>query len=82
LLLKSLEHLALRLAVAEMTMNRKLAVGLGAAGLGGLGGLLAGMDWLEVLCAAALAAALAGVVFFLVRRRRAKASGPYCEVKE
>lgn len=79
-------------------MNRKLAVGLGlaclaccapllipllgAAGLGGLGGLLAGMDWLEVLCAATLAAALAGVVFFLVRRRRAKASDPYCEVKE
>ncbi len=79
-------------------MNRKLAVGLGiaclaccapllvpllgAAGLGGLGGRLAGLDWLEVLCAATLTAALVGVVIFLVRRRRAKASGPYCDVKE
>jgi hypothetical protein len=79
-------------------MNRKLMVGLGiacvaccaplivpllgAAGLGGLSGRLAGLDWLEVLCAAVVAAALAGVVIFVVRRRRAKASGPFCDVKE
>ncbi|MBL8550966.1 MAG: hypothetical protein JNJ73_13350 [Hyphomonadaceae bacterium] len=79
-------------------MNRKLAVGLGlacvaccaplivpllgAASLSGLGGRLAGLDWLEVLCAAVLAAALAGIIVLVVRQRRARANGPYCDVKE
>jgi|GEM_PF-2880018 len=79
-------------------MNRKLAVALGIAclvccapllipllgmaGLAGVGGRLAGLGWPEVVCLAILAAALAGAVIFLVRRRRAKASEPYCDVKE
>lgn len=54
---------------------------LGAGGVAGAAGWLAGLDWAEIACLGLVAVAAAGLLALLMRRRR-KAEGPFCDVKE
>jgi hypothetical protein len=53
---------------------------LGVAGLAGLGGWATGLSWAEIACVALIAGAVAGAAIFM--RRRRKANGPACDVRE
>lgn len=54
---------------------------LGAGGIAGAGGWLAGLGWSEIACVAVIAAAVAAGLVLVIRRRR-KAQAPYCDVRE
>lgn len=51
---------------------------MGAAGLTGLGGWAAGLNWTEIACLALFAGAIAAAALFVTRRR--KSHGPACDV--
>lgn len=53
---------------------------LGIGGVASLGGWLSGLGWAEVICLGLIAGA--GLVALALRRRRQKADGPYCDVRE
>lgn len=53
---------------------------LGIAGFAGLGGWVSGLNWAEIACLALIAAAVATAILFA--RRRRKADGPACDVRE
>ncbi len=61
-----------------------LAPILGVGGVGGVvsvGGWLGGLDWTTIACVGLIAAVAAGMLVFAVRRRR-RADGPSCDVRE
>lgn len=53
---------------------------LGGAGLAGIGAWAGGLDWVEIVCLAVVAGAIAAAAVFMLRRRRTGA--PHCDVKE
>lgn len=55
---------------------------LGAAGMVSASGWLGGLTWSEIACIGLVAAMAAGALVFVLRRRRRKVDGPYCDGKE
>lgn len=54
---------------------------VGAGGIAGGGGWLAGLGWSEIVCVGLIAAAVVAGLVLVIRRRR-KAQAPYCDVRE